>query len=86
MAKATRKQLGLTFKRLTKVKPEKFTDANIVYCQQFPNYMSTVSMRKVKMFDEAGIDLSDCNPVYGHGPRGQKAVEITRGKKKLPGH
>ena len=55
----------MTYKRLTKAKAEKFTPQNIAYCQAFLNYMVTVPKHKVKFFDEAGLDLSVSNPVYG---------------------
>ena len=37
----------MSYKRLVKVKAEKFAPHNIVYCQQFLNYMSSVPANKI---------------------------------------
>ena len=69
-----------TFKRLTKVKKEKFTAENLAYCNAFVNYLATVPPNKLKFFDEAGVNLTTSNPVYGHSKCGEPAVEIVRGQ------
>ena len=43
--------------------------------------MATVPKHKVKFFDEAGLDLLVCNPVYGHPEKNTRAVEVASGKK-----
>ena len=51
-------ELRMSYKKLTAIKPEKFTQDNIRYCQEFLNYMATVPMVKTKFYDESGIDFS----------------------------
>ncbi|XP_077989780.1 uncharacterized protein LOC144444237 [Glandiceps talaboti] len=68
-----------TFKKLTTVAYEKFTDENIAYCNEFVNFLHAEDPNKIQFFDEAGIKLSqDINPRYGHALRGERAVEIQR--------
>ena len=81
IGRAVRDDLQMTYKRLTKAKAEKFTPQNIAYCQAFLDYMATVPKHKVKFFDEAGLDLLVCNPVYGHSEKNTRAVEVVSGKK-----
>ena len=69
----------MTFKKLTKVKAEKFTSENIQYCQHLLNYMSTVNAENIKIYDECGFNLDDCNPYYGHSEKGTRAVKIIEG-------
>ena len=71
----------MTYKRLTKAKAEKFTPQNIAYCQAFLDCMATVPKHKMKFFDEAGLDLLVCNPVYGYSEKNIRAVEVVSGKK-----
>ena len=56
----------MSYKKLTAIKTEKFTQDNIRYCQEFLNYMATVPKVKTKFYDESGIDFTVCNPTYGH--------------------
>ena len=72
----------MTYKSLTKAKAEKFTPQNIAYCQAFLNYMEAVPKHKVKFFGEVGLDLSVCNPVYGHSENNSRAVEVVSGEKR----
>ena len=71
----------MTYKRLIKTKAEKFTPQDIAYCQAFLDYMATVPKHKIKFFDEAGLNLLVCNPVYGHSEKNTKAVKVVSGKK-----
>ena len=66
----------MSYKKLTAIKPEKFTQDNIRYCQEFLNYMATVPKVKTKFYDESGIDFTVCNATYGHSKIGERAVEI----------
>ena len=54
----------MTFKKLMKVKAEKFTLENIQYCQHFLNYMSTVKAENIKFYDECCFNSNDCNPSW----------------------
>ena len=81
IGRVVRGELGMSFKKLTKCHPEKFTPANINYCRAFLNYMSTVPIGNLKFYDEAGINVAMTNPVYGHAKREERAVEIVKGRK-----
>ena len=48
-----------TWKKISRAKAEKFTPANINYCQDFLNFMSSVDPHRIKCFDEAGFQLPD---------------------------
>ena len=74
-------ELRMSYKKLTAIKPEKFTQDNIRYCQEFLNYMATVPKVKTKFYDESGIDFTVCNATYSHSKIGERAVEIVKGKK-----
>ena len=65
-----------TRKKLAKPKPEKFTPQNVVYCEQFLNFISSVPPEKLKFFDEAGVNSGTGNPDYGSSLKGTKAIEI----------
>ena len=68
-----------TWKKLTRPVADKFTPANVNYCQEFLNYISSVDPYKLKFFDESGIKLPDVGrPNYGHSLVGTPAVEILR--------
>ena len=71
----------MSFKKLTKCHPEKFTPANINHCRAFLNYMSTVPIGNLKFYDEARINVAMTNPVYGHAKKEERAVEIVKGRK-----
>ena len=43
--------------------------------------MAPVPKHKVKFFDEAGLDLLVCNPVYGHFKKNTRVVKVVSGKK-----
>lgn len=54
------------WKRMSLPKAEKFTHANVDYCQDFLNYMSTINLHRIRYFDEAGFKLSNVGrPNYG---------------------
>ena len=69
-SRVVRERLKMTYKKLVKVEGEKFTTQNILYCQNFLSYMSTVPAHKVKFYDESGFDLTIYNPSYGHAYKG----------------
>nr|XP_006813022.1 PREDICTED: uncharacterized protein LOC102804803 [Saccoglossus kowalevskii] len=48
-----------TYKTLTPVALEKFTDANIAYCDEYVNFLHTQDPNTIQFFDEAGIKLSN---------------------------
>ena len=41
--------------------------------------MSTVKAENIKIYDECGFNLDECNPCYGHSEKGTRAVEIIEG-------
>ena len=58
---------------------EKFTGANLNYCQEYLDYIKTVNPANLKFFDECGIKLPDVGrPNYGHSLIGTPAVEVMR--------
>ena len=68
-----------TWKRLTRPVAEKFTGANLNYCQEYLDYIKTVNPANLKFFDECGIKLPDVGrPNYGHLLIGTPAVEVLR--------
>ena len=69
-----RKDLNMSYKKLTPSKAEKYSLDNIRCCQLFLNTMGNVPAVSIKFFDEAGINLNVCNPHYGHGPVGEKKL------------
>lgn len=81
ISRVVRNELNMTYKKLVKVKGDKFTPQNIIYCQNFLNYMTLVPANKVKFYDESGFDLSMCNPNYGHAYEGNRACEIVNERK-----
>ena len=77
-------ELGMSFNKLTKCHPEKFTPANTSYYKAFLNYMSTVPICNLKFYDEVGTNMAMTNPVYGHTKKGrtdfQNCERMERGK------
>lgn len=68
-----------TWKRMSRPKAEKFTHANVDYCQDFLNYMSTINPHRIKCFDEAGFKLPDVGrPNYGHSLVNTPCLEVGR--------
>ena len=69
----------MTWKKMIRPAAEKFTQANIEYCQMFINFMNSLDPHRVKFFDETGVQFSDCaNPKYGHSVKGTDCVEVMR--------
>ena len=66
----------MTWKRLSRVNDNKFTNENIDYCQDFLDYMSQVDPYRLKFFDECGVELQDCNKRYGHSVVNTPCVEV----------
>lgn len=72
-----------THKRLSTHSVDKFTrPGNIAYAQQFLNFLHNVPAKNVKFFDEAGVNVGDGNPTYGHSLMGTLAIEIIPGNTK----
>ena len=46
----------MTWKKMIRPAAEKFTQANIEYCQIFINFMNSLDTHRVKFFDETGVD------------------------------
>lgn len=68
-----------SWKKLVRPHAEKFTAANVQYCQQYLNYIHTINPMNLKFFDESGLKLPDVGkPNYGHSRVGTPAVEIVR--------
>lgn len=66
-------------KRMVRPAAEKFTPANIAYCQAYLDYISTIDPFRLKFFDETGLKLPNvANPSYGHSLIGTRCVEIFR--------
>ena len=51
-------ELVMSFNKLTKCHPEKFTPANISYCKAYLNYMLTVLICNLKFYDEVRINVA----------------------------
>lgn len=68
----------MTWKRMTRSIHDKFTVANINYCQDFLDFMSQVDPYRVKFFDESGVSLQDSNKRYGHSTINTPCVEVGR--------
>ena len=43
--------------------------------------VSTVKAENIKIYDECGFNLDDCDPYYRHSDNGTRAVEIMKGGK-----
>jgi len=66
-------------KKMVRPAAEKFTPANIAYCQAYVDYISTIDPYRLKFFDESGFKLPNvANPSYGHSLVGTRCVEIFR--------
>lgn len=72
------KDLNMTFKKVTRVNKNRFTDDNMAYTQEFIDWISTKDARKLKFMDESGITLTDAHPRYGHAAKSERAVTLTR--------
>lgn len=67
-----------SWKRMTRNVTNKFTPANINYCQDYLNYMCQVDPHKLKFFDESGVSLYDTNKRYGHSLVNSTCIEVGR--------
>ena len=65
-----------SWKRMSRLSENKFTDQNIDYCQDFFNYMCEVDPYRLKFFDESGVSLYDSNKRYGHSAVNHPCVEV----------
>lgn len=66
-----------TYKKMVRPSKERFTVPNLMYTQAYIDVLHQADPYKLKFFDESGFKLPDVgNPVYGHAPISEKAVEI----------
>ena len=68
-----------SWKKITQIAAERFTNNNLLYTQLFMNYINTKDPHHVKYYDEAGIKLPDVGTrKYGHSPVGERCMEVVR--------
>ncbi|XP_061186305.1 uncharacterized protein LOC133194343 [Saccostrea echinata] len=81
VCRTLKKDLSMTFKKITKYDKDRFTLYNLIFTQQFLNYIQHNNPYTLKFMDEMGISLSSGNPNYGHSVKGTRCVELTRYKR-----
>ena len=70
---------NFTYKKIMHVALERFTIQNMAYTEIFIDYLHSKDPYTLKYFDECSVKLPTCGKrYYGHAPRGERAVEITR--------
>ena len=58
---------------------ERLTLNNLVYTETYMDLLNSVDPYRLQFMDESGFRLPEVgNPLYGHAPKGQDAVEVTR--------
>ena len=68
-----------TRKRIKTMAVERLTLNNYVYTETYMDLLNSVDPYKLQFMDESGFRLPEVgNPLYGHAPKGQDAVEVTR--------
>lgn len=68
-----------THKKIKHVARERFTYVNLVYTETYMELIHQVDPYRLQFMDESGFKLPEvCNPLYGHAPRGERAIEIVR--------
>lgn len=68
-----------TRKKIKYVAKERFTYDNLVYTETYMELLHSVDPYRLQFMDESGFKLPEvCNPLYGHAPRGQRAIEVVR--------
>ena len=82
ISRAIRKRMScgpMTWKRTSNRSINKFSPENVNYCQDFPDYMSTVIPCKINCFDEDDFKMPNvANPNYGHSAVGEPCIEVKR--------
>ncbi len=69
-------------KKVTNVKRDKFSPANIAYAQNYLDFMAGIDPARVKFMDEAGVEMSSAGVrTYGHAPIGQKCIQLVKSSK-----
>ena len=79
VSKAVKKYLPtgkFTFKKITRMAKERFTDANMQYTQTYIYFVSQLNPRKVNFFDESGFKTTVAHRFYGHSKIGDRAIEL----------
>ena len=68
-----------TYKKIKHVARERFTLDNLRYTETFMQLLHDVDPYRLQFMDESGFKLPEvCNPLYGHAPCGERAIEVVR--------
>ena len=68
-----------TRKRIKTMAVERLTLNKLVYTETYMDLLNSVDPYRLQFMDESGFRLPEVgNPLYGHAPKGQDAVEVTR--------
>ena len=68
-----------TYKKIKPVAAERLTLNNLVYTETYMDLLNRVDPYKLQFMDESGFRLPEVGtPLYGHAPKGQRALEIVR--------
>lgn len=78
IGKVIRNDLNMTYKKITRCNKNRFSADNMVYTQQFIDYIHSRSPNQLKFMDEMGVTLTDAHRRYGHSTKGTRAVTLTR--------
>lgn len=78
ISRTLRKQLHMTFKKVSRPKAERFTNYNLRYTQAFIDYLQTLDANKILFMDESGYVVTVANRTRGHSKKGERCVEVSR--------
>jgi transposase len=67
------KELRLTYKRLSILRPERLTPTNLLKTQDYFGYLANFNPRQLRYFDECAVGSKGLEPRYGRSPQGQRA-------------
>lgn len=78
ICRVIKKDLNMTFKKVSRPKAERFTAANLRYTQAFIDHIQTLDANKILFMDESGYVVTVANRTRGHSEVGTRCVEVER--------
>ena len=68
-----------TVKRIKHVASERITLGNLMYTEAYMNILYQEDPYRLRFMDESGFRLPEASrPLYGHAPKGERAIEVLR--------
>lgn len=78
IGRAVRKDMNMSFKKVSRPHGERFTPDNLRYTQAFIDHIQTLDPNKVLYMDESGYKITVCHRTRGHSEVGVRCIEVSR--------